>query len=64
MAEVEIKKQKENEVKLKIEIDKLKVNSYLDKVYIDTEDNNPVGLTIQKEQGYTFVVKPKKLLKN
>jgi len=39
MAEVEIKKQKENEVKLKIEIDKLKVNSYLDKVYIDTSYN-------------------------
>jgi len=39
MAEVEIKKQKENEVKLKIEIDKLKVNNYLDKVYIDTSYN-------------------------
>ena len=36
MAKVEIKKQKENEVKLKIEIDKLKTNSKLDKVYNDT----------------------------
>ena len=35
MAKVEIKKQKENEVKLKIEIDKLKINSKLDKVYND-----------------------------
>ena len=33
MVKVEIKKQKENEVKLKIETDKLKVNSKLDKVY-------------------------------
>ncbi len=36
MVKVEIKKQKENEVKLKIETDKLKVNSSLDKVYNDT----------------------------
>jgi len=36
MVKVEIKKQKENEVKLKIEADKLKVNSNLDKVYNDT----------------------------
>ncbi len=36
MAKVEIKKQKENEVKLKIEIDKLKTNSKLNKVYNDT----------------------------
>ena len=36
MVKVEIKKQKENEVKLKIEMDKLKVNSNLDKVYNDT----------------------------
>jgi len=36
MAKVEIKKQKENEVKLMIEIDKLKTNSKLDKVYNDT----------------------------
>jgi len=35
MAKVEIKKQKENEVELKIEIDKLKINSKLDKVYND-----------------------------
>ena len=35
MVKVEIKKQKENEVKLKIEIDKLKINSKLDKVYND-----------------------------
>lgn len=35
MVKVEIKKQKENEVKLKIETDKLKVNSKLDKVYND-----------------------------
>jgi trigger factor len=35
MAKVEIKKQKENEVRLKIEIDKLKINSKLDKVYND-----------------------------
>jgi trigger factor len=35
MAKVEIKKQKENEVKLKIEIDKIKINSKLDKVYND-----------------------------
>jgi hypothetical protein len=31
---------------------------------VSSEDNNPVELTIQKEQGYTLVVKPKKLLKN
>jgi len=36
MVKVEIKKQKENEVKLKIEMDKIKVNSSLDKVYNDT----------------------------
>jgi trigger factor len=36
MVKVEIKKQKENEVKLQIEIDKLKINSKLDKVYNDT----------------------------
>ena len=36
MVKVEIKKQKENEVKLNIEMDKLKVNSSLDKVYNDT----------------------------
>ena len=36
MVKVEIMKQKENEVKLKIEMDKLKVNSSLDKVYNDT----------------------------
>ncbi len=36
MAKVEIKKQKENEVKLEIEIDKLKTNRKLDKVYNDT----------------------------
>jgi len=36
MVKVEIKKQKENEVKLKIEMDKLKVNSSLDKIYNDT----------------------------
>jgi len=36
MVKVEIMKQKENEVKLKIEMDKLKVNSNLDKVYNDT----------------------------
>jgi trigger factor len=35
MAKVEIKKQKENEVKLKIETDKLEVNSNLNKVYND-----------------------------
>ena len=35
MVKVEIKKQKENEVKLKIETDKLEVNSSLDKVYND-----------------------------
>ena len=33
MVKVEIEKQNENEVKLKIETDKLEVNSYLDKVY-------------------------------
>lgn len=36
MVKVEIKKQKENEVKLKIEMDKLKVNDKLGKVYNDT----------------------------
>ncbi|GAH29286.1 unnamed protein product, partial [marine sediment metagenome] len=36
MVKVEIMTQKENEVKLKIEMDKLKVNSNLDKVYNDT----------------------------
>src|SRR4030042_4061681 len=36
MVKVEIEKQKENEVKLKIETDKLEVNSNLDKVYVDT----------------------------
>ena len=36
MVKVEITKQKENEVKLKIEMDELKVNSSLDKVYNDT----------------------------
>ena len=36
MVKVEITKQKENEVKLKIEMDKLKVNSSLAKVYNDT----------------------------
>ena len=36
MAKVEIKKQKENEVKLQIEVDKVKINSKLDKVYNDT----------------------------
>ena len=36
MVKVEIITQKENEVKLKIEMDKLKVNSSLDKVYNDT----------------------------
>jgi len=36
MVKVEITTQKENEVKLKIEMDKLKVNSSLDKVYNDT----------------------------
>ena len=35
MVKVEIEKQKENEVKLKIETDKLEVNSGLDKVYND-----------------------------
>jgi len=35
MVKVEIKKQVENEVELKIEIDELKVNSNLDKVYND-----------------------------
>jgi len=35
MIKVEIEKQKENEVKLKIETDKLEVNSSLDKVYND-----------------------------
>ncbi len=35
MVKVEIMKQKENEVKLKIETDKLKVNTNLDKVYND-----------------------------
>jgi len=35
MVKVEIEKQKENEVKLKIETDKLAVNSSLDKVYND-----------------------------
>ena len=35
MVKVEIEKQKENEVKLKIETDKLEVNSSLDKVYND-----------------------------
>ncbi len=36
MVKVEIKKQKENEVKLEIEMDKLKVNDKLGKVYNDT----------------------------
>jgi len=36
MLKVEIEKQKENEVKLKIEMDKLEVNNNLDKAYIDT----------------------------
>jgi len=36
MVKVEIMTQKENEVKLKIEMDKLKVNSSLDKIYNDT----------------------------
>jgi len=36
MVKVEITEQKENEVKLKIEMDKLEVNSNLDKVYADT----------------------------
>ena len=36
MVKLEIITQKENEVKLKIEMDKLKVNSNLDKVYNDT----------------------------
>ena len=36
MVKVEIKKQKENEVKLQIEVDKVKINSKLDKVYNDT----------------------------
>jgi len=36
MVKVEIMTQKENEMKLKIEMDKLKVNSNLDKVYNDT----------------------------
>jgi len=36
MVKVEIMTKKENEVKLKIEMDKLKVNSSLDKVYNDT----------------------------
>ncbi len=36
MVKVEIMTQKENEVKLKIEMDKLKVNSNLDKAYNDT----------------------------
>ena len=31
---------------------------------VNSEDNQQVELNIQKEQGYTFVVKPKKLLKN
>lgn len=35
MVKVEIEKQKENEVKLKIETDKLEVNSHLEKVYND-----------------------------
>jgi len=35
MVKVEIEKQKENEVKLKIETDKLEVNSNLDKIYND-----------------------------
>jgi trigger factor len=35
MVKVEITKQKENELKLKVEMDKLKVNSNLDKVYND-----------------------------
>ncbi|MGB6371173.1 MAG: trigger factor [Atribacterota bacterium] len=35
MVKVEIEKQKENEVKLKVETDKLEVNSNLDKVYND-----------------------------
>lgn len=36
MVKVEVMTQKENEVKLKIEMDKLKVNSNLDKAYNDT----------------------------
>lgn len=36
MVKVEIEKQKENEVKLKIEMDKVEVNKHLDKVYTDT----------------------------
>jgi len=36
MVKVEIKKQKDNEIKLNIEMDKVKVNSSLDKVYNDT----------------------------
>jgi trigger factor len=36
MVKVEIMTQKENEIKLKIEMDKLKVNSSLDKIYNDT----------------------------
>src|SRR5665648_77763 len=36
MVKVEITEQKENEVKLKIEMDKLEVNNNLDKAYIDT----------------------------
>ena len=36
MVKVEIEKQKENEVKLKIEMDKVEVNNHLDKVYTDT----------------------------
>ena len=35
MVKVEIKKQKENELKLKIETDKLEVNSNLEKAYND-----------------------------
>jgi len=31
---------------------------------VNSEDEKPVELSIQKERGYTFVVKPKKLLKN
>jgi len=30
---------------------------------VNSEDEKPVELSIQKERGYTFVVKPKKLLK-
>ena len=31
---------------------------------VNSEDSKPVELSIQKEQGYTFVVKPKNLLRN